>query len=232
MFRTGRRWTLVILSAVVPLITLIVSIYFKLYAQTLNWWILIGFGAVSFLLAGAIAYFTHIKPVRDMTPLIQLFLEGVGQRILEAGKSEGLELRLSILRIYRPVWTLCLRRYFHVCWSMNMHQQADNDMRFHIRKGVSGQVRKSGKSLLVDMTLPENRHMGFSAKEAARFPAFTVIWSLPVFELNRSNRTTSRVLGVVNVDSATTGAYAKLRSNPGLDSLFKDFREVVSKVMS
>jgi hypothetical protein len=109
----------------------------------------------------------------------------------------------------------------------------DNKVEFHISKGVAGAAVARRRAVFVNLEQRNNRHSwGFSDKELAGFPHFTAIWSLPVFELDKAGNPTGKILGTINLDSVTRGAFSVLEGNPAYERLLEEFQDLVSKVAS
>jgi hypothetical protein len=161
-------------------------------------------------------------------------LDAVGGRVIDLGESEGIEARINYLGLYRPWRWLFLRRFLRVRWGIGMTFSSDNTAEFHVSKGVAGAVVAGRKALLIDLEKPANQHgWNFSPKELARFPSFTAIWSLPIFELDRSGNATGKILGTINLDTTSPNAFAKLsRADSGYAELLEEFQDLVSRVAS
>lgn len=231
MFRTRRRYLVFIVTALFPLATLAVGIYLRVSRP--NAFVIGALLLVVLALSSFSAYYIHIKPLRELSSATTVLLESVGQRIIELASAEGVQARLNYLAIFRPVKYIFFSRYFRVAWGIGMRYQPDNTMRFHVSKGVAGKAVRTRRSIFVNQELPENRNYGgFSDEELGTFPPLTAIWSFPVFELDRSGNATGTILGTINLDSETHGAWEVFMGNQEYGRLLEEFRDLVSKVVS
>jgi hypothetical protein len=61
-----------------------------------------------------------------------------------------------------------------------------------------------------------------------------MIWSFPIYELDRYNVTTSTILGMLNLDSLQRGAYSILVDDPStrkqLEKLMQEYQDVAMTV--
>jgi len=231
MFRLHRRWFIVALSTVLPPASATLGLYLKVFADHVNYWV-VGFIILCLgLLSFGVAYSVQIKPFRDLSSPLKLLLQIAGNRIIEKGAEDGIALRLNLLMLYRP-FRGSFRLHFRIRWGLGMSYQPDGAVEFLSTKGVCGSVLASRRGRLIDMSIPANQEWGFNEKEKKKFPTFTAIWSLPVFELDKEEVMTGRILGTINLDSETPGAYQVLAGDPDYRVLFEEFRDVVSKVTS
>jgi hypothetical protein len=208
-----------------------VGVYLKLSSPSGSIIVVLLFGV--FALSAASAYYVHIKPVRDLESAVVVLLDCVGQRIIDAADSDRIEARLNYLAIFRPARWLFCRRFFRIAWGLGMKYEPDNTVQFHVSKGVAGRALQDRKKTLVNLELPQNRNFGgFSDKEKATFPLLTAIWSVPIFELDRSGNATGKILGTINLDSETLGAWHVFSGNEEYEGLLEELQDLVSKVAS
>lgn len=121
-----------------------------------------------------------------------------------------------------------------------MDHDGDGAAEFGITKGVAGEARRRGNKYAVNMEDPKNKSNAwrFSRRDIKRlkFPEHTLIWSFPVYELDKQDDPTGKILGTVNLDSLKPGAYAALIGDPAvrteLESMMADFQDVVMKIAS
>lgn len=240
MLRTGRRRLVFLLTPLATTISSILGLYLKVYGQSTSWRVVGGLVLILISSAFLASYFTHVRPVRDASTVGRLLLDHVGQRIAKYCQDKGVSIRLNALILYRPARFLFLARRFKARWSLGMHQ-ADAGTEFGIKKGVSGQVFKSGNSVAVDMEESRNRDprtWKFTERDLRRlkFPGHTLIWSFPVFELNRENYPTGRILGTLNLDSLQKGAFQALVRDDvvrtELEDMMEQLQDMVSRVAS
>jgi hypothetical protein len=212
MFRKRTRYFIFFLSTLLPVASLGIGVYLKLSSPSGTVMIALFLGLL--ILSSSLAYYVHIKPLRDLSSAVSVLLDTVGQRIIDVAESDQIAARLNYLAIFRPWQRLFVRRFFRIAWGLGMRYQPDNTVKFHVSKGVAGRARADRRETLVNMELPQNQNYGgFSKGERAKFPALTAIWSLPIFELDRSGNATGPILGTINLDSDTRGAWAVFTSN-------------------
>src|SRR5437867_6648991 len=211
MFRMGRRWLTFFCSAILPIVSAAIGIYLK--SQNWSVGVLVLLVAALVILSCLLSYFNNIKPVKDVAPGIREMLEVVGQRIVDQGKRDGIDIRLNILVLYRPARWFFVRRFLRFCWGLGMKYDSDSAYDFPIKKGVAGEVVRTLQARLVNMDGLTNDDWGFRAKEALIFPKFTLIWSLPVYEFDRHGAFTGKVLGTVNLHSTSSHSFEVVYGN-------------------
>jgi len=208
-----------------------IGIYLKSRQQNPSWPVVFSFfGALTFC-ALATSYYTHIKPLRDPAANGRLLLDTIGHRIIEYGKEKNLPLRLNMLLIYRPARHLFFKRFLRIRWNLEMKFAPDGTADFDVNKGVAGAAIASGWPKLVNMEVNKD-NWGFSEKEMAMFPKFTMIWSFPMFELDKNGDPTGTRLGAVNLDSTTIGAANTMLSDHEFEELMEEFRDIASRLAS
>src|ERR1035437_2089466 len=105
MLRTrGQRWTLCICSALLPVVAAAWAIYLRHSGSDLWKWQTLIIPLVILILSGTMSYRSSVKPLRDFEPIATEFLDHLGKSIIDQGKKDGLNPRLSIFLIYRPVY--------------------------------------------------------------------------------------------------------------------------------
>jgi len=231
VFRTRRRYVIAVIAAVLPLASLGIGIYLKSSTPSGTVIAIIFVGLL--VLSSLSSYYNYVKPLRDLSSAVVYLLENVGQRVIDLANSDGIQARLNYLAIVRPWRRLLCRRYFKIAWGIGMKYEPDNTVTFHISKGVAGRAFRDRRATLVNLQLPENANYGgFSGKEKATFPTLTAIWSLPIFELDRSGDATGKILGTINLDSDTDGAANIFSGHPEYEGLLEELQDLVSKVAS
>ena len=231
MFHTKRRKLLFVASTILPVASITLALYIKSKSPSNQ---VIGAFLLGILLLSAIiAWYSHIQPLREVSSAVTALLDAVGGRVIDLGKSDGIDPRMNYLALYRPWRGLFLRRFFRVRWGIGMRFSPDNAAEFHISKGIAGAAVKRRRALLIDLEEPKNQHgWNFSSDELTGFPAFTAIWSLPIFELDRGGNATGKILGTINLDATAHGAFRILSSNMEYAELLEEFQDLVSKVAS
>ena len=95
--------------------------------------------------------------------------------------------------------------------------------------------------MAIDMEDPRNgspRIWGFTDHDLERlkFPDLTLIWSFPVFNLNKDGNPTGPILGTVNLDSLQKDAFKILVGNAAIraevERMMQELADVVSKIAS
>jgi hypothetical protein len=234
MLRKGRRILLFLLTPLAALTSAAIGVYLKIFAQSPSWWIVGGL-ATGLVLATFIAsYFTYLKPLRDIGSMVTFLLELFGNRILEYGRTGGVELRLNVLLAYRPFKFFFFIKYLKMAWSVGMKYARDETARFRATKGVAGNVFSTGNALLVNLENPgERAKWGFSQKELATFPEHTMIWGFPIYRLDKDGKSTGVRLGAVNLDSLQKGAFQIVIANQEeFRDMMEEFQDIISKVAS
>lgn len=240
----GRRWFVFCLTPAVSIISLGIGIYLKWKPDTFQWWHVFAMATVLSVCAIFASFFTNIRPLRDPNSNGELLLETIGKRIIEYGEDKGLKtkwvngeniigLRLNIMMAERRwfIW----KRHFKVRWSLGMDDSPDAAIRFPVTKGVAGEAFRERKPRVVDFEDPDARgDWGFTDKDRGRmkFPKFTMIWSYPIFELDKGGKQTGRILGTVNIDSALPGACKLVIEDQLFLTLVSDFWQISSKICS
>jgi hypothetical protein len=54
------------------------------------------------LLSAIIAWYSHIQPLREVSSAVTALLDAVGGRVIDLGKSDGIDPRINYLALYRP----------------------------------------------------------------------------------------------------------------------------------
>lgn len=240
MFRQRTRRFLFILAPVAAIAATGLSIYLKLYGQQTSWVVVGSFAAVLLLCALISSYYTYLRPLKDLNTIGRELLKLVGSRVRDYCKSKGVDVRLNVLMIYRPFKFFFLIRRFRVRWGMSMDHAGDGAAEFGIKKGVAGEARRRGNKFAANMEDPKNKNPNwkFSKWDLSRlkFPEHTLIWSFPVYELDKQDSPTGEILGAVNLDSLQPGAYATLIGDPAvraeLESMMEDLQDTVMKIAS
>jgi hypothetical protein len=221
------------LTPAVSVIGSLIGIYLKVHQQNVDWWIVYAFFGGLVLCAFVASYYTHIKPLRDPAANGRLLLDTIGTRIVKYGKDKGLPLRLNMLLIYRPLKRFFFSKYLRVRWGLQMTFDPDGAVEFHIKKGVAGEALTNGRPKLVNMEEPENKgNWGFTEKELRKFPPHTMIWSYPLFQLDKLGDNTGKLLGTVNLDSIFPGACEIVLKDPEFAKLMEEFRDIACKIAS
>jgi hypothetical protein len=237
MFRQRARRFLFLLNPLAASSGAILGVYLKV-SNDKTIWVVGAFIAVLLLCSLVTAYYTHIRPLKDSNVIGHLFLDMVGNNIQAYCSGKGVEVRLNVLMIYRPVKFLFLIRRFRVRWHLGMAHDGDGAAEFGIKKGVVGRVFKSGNKVAVNTEGSKPSDWGFSARDLKRLklPDHKMIWSFPVNGLDKMDMPTGTILGMVNLDSLQQGAYAKLVADPvvraELENMLQDFQDIVMKIAS
>jgi hypothetical protein len=235
MFRMRRRILVCALSPMVSFCSVAIGIYFKAKPQDIDWDIVWLISGILIACALGATYYANIRPLRDPATNGRLLLETVSAWMIAYGKTKNIKIRLNILIVYRSFWSF--RRYFRIAWnSWNKTKDfyPDGAVTFHISKGVAGLAFALKTDRLVDMEEKENqgKRWKFTPKEEKKFPAHTMIWSWPIFELNKDGDMTGKILGTLNLDSLDPGAFDIVLKDPEFYNRMLEFRELACKVAS
>jgi hypothetical protein len=210
MFRIWKRWLLLGLQVSAVAATTALGLYqYIVKPENVDWQIEAPFLAAIFVLTLLGAYYTYINPVRELNAFVVAVLDNQAQHIVDSAKANGIDIRLNIaiVCIYPIQFSWPLKR-FRIVWDRGMKYAPDAATAFPVSKGVAGQAYRNRRDKLVNMEISGNQDLskwGFTKKEAAVFPTFTAVWSLPVFRLGPGDRPTGKICGMLNLDSTTTG---------------------------
>lgn len=238
MFRQRTRRFLFVLTPVVALASAGLSVYLKVKGQQASWLVAGPMIGLIALCAGITSYYSFLRPLKDPTTLGHLALKRTATQVTAFCKGKDVDVRLNVMAIYRPAHCLFLIRRFRIRWHYDKWHEGDGTAEFHITKGVAGAARKSGNRLAVNMEDSQiaSKSWGFSQREITRlqFPKHTMIWCFPIYELDRHSQTTSRIIGMLSLDSLQAGAYAKLVGDEEvrkeLEGLMQEYQDVVMEV--
>jgi hypothetical protein len=145
MFRQRTRRFLFVLTPVAALAGTALSIYLKIKGQEASWWVIGPLIALLALCAGVTSYYSVWRPVKDPSALAGLVLEKTAKEVKAFCELKGVDVRLNVMSIYRPVNCLFLIRKFRIRWH-DKHHYGDGTAEFSIRKGIAGGRSKSWES--------------------------------------------------------------------------------------
>lgn len=230
----GQRWTLFCCSTLLPVVAATWAIYLKVAGTDLWRWqtLIIPFGILA--LSGTTAYRSTIKPLRDFEPITKDFLDHLGKSIIDLGKRDGINPRLNILLIYRP-WYCPFKKQLRLVWGLKMNNQPDVNIRFPISKGIAGEVCRRKTQILVDLESANQTDWRFSEEEIKKynFRQIKAIYSFPVYEIDRKNSQTGKVIGTINLDARKLGSFTKMQVRQDRYTEYLElFSEFVSKICS
>ncbi len=236
MFRKKKRWLLffamTLLPATGPVVTSLSKMALPSHPLIQASWPYLVY-LLPLFLAGCVAYYSVITPMRKMEPVAKEFLDRMGENILRLGERYRISPRVNILLVFRKSGWLFMRKYFHIVWGLGMENQPDVKASFRTSKGVAGEVLKTGRPRLVDMELSHHEDWGFTEHEAKRFQPLTAIYSWPIYEVDDQGEQTGRIVGCVNLDALAQGACSTIEKNQArFDKLLLEFAEFASKIVS
>jgi len=182
-------------------------------------------------LSGLAAYWTHLKPARDLEKPVLNFLTILAETPLKLGRKHNISPRINLMLLCRP-WYFVGRKRIKVVWGIGM--QNSPDVRFSCKcdRGVAGEAIRTQRPVLADCEIADKTKFGFTAAQLEQTSHVTAVWSWPIYETNTAGEQTGRVVGVVNFDATRTGAMVKLKQYN--DSFERDLRklcEVISTVV-
>lgn len=233
MLRKRRRIVLWIGYAVLPIASPVLSAFVLNRPEVFTKPYVYAIFSLLVFVSGAIAYVNVFKPLRDIEPLAQSFLDKLGEQLIALGKKDGIQPRLNILIVYRDWRSLFLEKYLQVVWSREMEYQPDLHASFPISKGVAGEVVRAKAPRLADIERFGHQGWGFDDKASSAFPKLTAIYSWPIYQLDRQQRPTAHILGTVNLDAQVSGAIRRIAANKvEYDALLRDFTRFASAIFS
>ena len=232
MFGMRRRWLVFFLTAILPALSLIWGLNLKLDSESVWNARTIAILVAVLLVSLGLSYLNVLKPVRDVESGVKALLEIVGGKIIAMGEQDGIEPRLNILLCRRPARWFFFRRYLWVAWSLKMRGHPDVAISFPISKGVAGEAFRTKRPKLVNLEETGVQVWGITPKEAGAFPELTAIYSVPIFEIDKQNEQTGRVIGTVNLDSRAQKAFRKIARNQEYKRGLEEFSELASKLCS
>ncbi len=236
MFRKKKRWLLffamTLLPATGPVVTSLGRVPLPNNPLVRVAWPYLIYLPPLFL-AGCVAYYSVITPMRKMEPVAKEFLDRLGEEIRRLGNRHGIDPRIKILLVFRKARWLFVRKYFQLVWGLGMENQPDVKASFHISKGVAGEVLRTKRPRLVDMEESRHEDWGFTEGEAKKFQRLTAIYSWPIYQVDDQGEQTGRVAGCVNLDALAPEACSTIKQNqPKFDKLLREFAEFASKIVS
>ena len=102
----------------------------------------------------AAAYFTHMKPARDLEKPLLRFLAVLAENPLKLGRKHGIAPRMNVMLVHRP-WYLLGSKRMRVVWSANMDSFPDVRFSCSCNQGVSGQALRKRLPVLADCSVAE-----------------------------------------------------------------------------
>jgi hypothetical protein len=223
------------LSPMVSVCSVAIGIYMKYKPDKIVWDVVWLISGLLIMCAIGATYYANFRPLRDPASNGRLLLDTFAGQIIAYGKSKNVKLRLNILIVRRGIWFF--NKSFKIAWaSWNKTKDfyPDGAVSFDVEKGIAGYGYKQKIDLLVDMEEPANRDKdwGFTAEEKEAFPEHTMIWSFPIYEVNKEGDMTGKILGMLNLDSQTRGAFKIVLTDEEFRNRMVDFREIACKVTS
>lgn len=168
-------------------------------------------GVVVFLVLVTDEYYTNVRPAKRIEELAPITLDGLAEPLLEQLEAGGIIARLNLMIPGRSWKWLGLLRYFKIRWSKGMRNQPDVNLSFRLRYGVTGACFRSGKPVYANPTEIRSSQYALPKSVRRHAPDLQAIFAYPVYEPPARGGTQSgKLLGVLNLDSATVGAYNTL----------------------
>lgn len=181
-----------------------------LFAPTRAFWLHVSLGTIVGILTLTIEYFAEIRPARHWEDVRPIILSEVTDALFEFMENDvQIVPRMNIMvpkRTWRWIWTC---RYFVIRWCRGMEYQPDVNIKFPIKYGVVGECFKRKESVLAP---PDALSEDYSFPLTLR--AYTkdiqAIISYPIYCPPERGRQSGKLIGVLTLDSKTSGAYVHL----------------------
>jgi hypothetical protein len=183
------------------------------------------------LLAGVAAYYTQVKPSRDLEKPVLALLGILAAAPLKLGNRHGIMPRVNLMLVERR-WTVLGKKRIRMVWGVGMENHPDVRFSCNYDQGVAGRALKTQRPVLDDCETQDKTRFGFSQKQLDQTSHVTAVWSWPVYEANNKGLQTGRVVAVVNFDCRKSGAFKLLSENAAAyEKSLKKFCEVASTVI-
>lgn len=183
------------------------------------------------LLAGIAAYYTQVRPVRDLEKPVLLFLSLLAEAPLKQGKKNGIKARMNLMLVERS-WTKWGKRRIRVVWGSRMESHPDVKFSCNYDQGVAGVALKTQRAVMDDCQTTDKSRFGFSPKQLAQTSHVTAVWSWPVYETDKKGLQSGKVIAVVNFDCISSGAFTALSANSAAyEKHLEKFCEVASIII-
>ncbi len=215
-----KRWIPSIRRLAISVASFIVAIVVKDVSEKKQTSVYIAAGIAVALIVLLDEYWTAVRPAKRIEELAPITLDGLVDRLIEELRvTTGVTARVNLMMIERTWRWLGLRKYFRMRWHKGMDNQPDVNLCFPVRFGVSGECVRdkqpvyAGNEEVGKFTLPERKNK--LTKQ------LTAILSFPVYEQARTGIQSGRIVGVLNLDSASPGAYNLLVRQDVLDQINK-----------
>jgi hypothetical protein len=172
----------------------------------------VGLGALIFVLVGIEEFFTSIRPAARLASAAPAAMDGMSAPILKILLDKNIPARMSLFTTVRSVRSLWFRRYFKVRWTSNMEDQVDSNISFPVACGVSGQCFGDGKPRLVNSTGIAQFPLPPKIADKVKGLNLEAVFCVAVFEREKRKLQSGKRIGVINLDSLDTRAYAEIEA--------------------
>lgn len=184
-----------------------VATFLKIFA-TLQFAVFLGVGGVVILLAIAQEYFSGSRPIKRLFEIAPISMDAAAAPIIQKFKDSGIDVRMNLQKPTRMARWLWCRRYFKVHWSINMFGKPDVDISYPVRYGISGLcLDKKDAIIAPPKTIKLHAVPEKYLKGCINPDLFTAIFSYPVYALAKEGRQSTKLVGVLSVDTQTPDAY-------------------------
>jgi len=139
-------------------------------------------------------------------------MDGMSAPILKILLDKNIPARMSLFTTVRSVRSLWFRRYFKVRWTSNMEDQVDSNISFPVACGVSGQCFGDGKPRLVNSTGIAQFPLPPKIADKVKGLNLEAVFCVAVFEREKRKLQSGKRIGVINLDSLDTRAYAEIEA--------------------
>ncbi|MGO8844287.1 MAG: GAF domain-containing protein [Methylocella sp.] len=184
-------------------------------------------GALVFALVFIEEFITTIRPAARLREIAPLAMDAAAVPVDNYFKSKNIDVRMSVFKSVRVARRLWCARFFRMMWNTKMDDSPDVNITFPVSHGVSGQcfTRRqlviAGDAEIKKYKLPEKfmcNGIGDLKLEA--------ILCYPIYEPKKDGRQSGKVIGVLNLDTLTPGAYATFSEQGSVREILADIQTV------
>lgn len=224
------NWGTVLLKASLPTFTYLAGAGLKLFPKTdLQTFVLVTFAI--FLVATLTEYRTLIIPTERWDNVVPFVADRLTDRFFHFVRERaGIEPRMNVMVPVRSACFIWLRRNFHVWWARGMDNQPDVGIKIRSGEGVVSECFKRKESVIADSKSLKLGH-ALCVSQQKLVKDLDVVVSVPIYEARIGAKNQSgRIIGVLNLDSKTPGAFKMLSNDPALLLQIKRDMEKIASV--
>jgi hypothetical protein len=230
MFNKKKRFVAVVVP---PVLTVLAALWTSVLSKIPNSkpYYAVIYVLVIATLSGLSAYFTQVKPPKDLEGPVLAFLEVLAESSLRRGRRDGLKCRMNLMVVERP-WTIFGRKRIRLVWGKDMKNNPDVRFSCNNGQGVVGRCVREKKVVIDDCETPDKSRFRFTERQLRQTSHVTTVWSWPVYETDRKGQQTGRIAAVVNFDCTNRGAFSTLsEKSAAYEKSLKEFCEVASRIV-